>query len=429
MVGSGTLAGFIIVSKLFPLSGGWSKCLASCTLMDSPSYQRLQSSEFSLKFDHPRISRVYVNTLGSNLPNEDRYVTGGWKEDCTGLFGVIDGHKTQDCSEHLKNTLLAHLTDTFFEEKLIASSKTEKYSIPLPGRLQSKEQGSVLDLKPAAGKECSLKEGVTEALEKSFVSLDNKISEDALQCVRMINKGRSIKEEGMVDTIMKAVAGACALLTVISSQEIYVANTGDCRAVLGVKGTRHKEWIAVPLSFDQNAANSNEVDRVRQEHPNEVRSVIVNNRLLGGLMPFRSFGDIDYKWLKEDIESITYTPPNYLTPPYLTAKPVVNQRTFGGNEKFLILATDGLWDKLSNGKATNIVAASLYGDQPNSTISLTRLFTHQPDECCTDGNPATNLIWEALGGTEETVDNMLTLPQKLSRMYRDDITVIVIEFN
>lgn len=446
LLGSGTIAGFIIVSKLFPLSVGWSECLASSAIMSASSYQRLQSSEFMLKFDHPKIKRVYVNTLGSNSPNEDRYVTGGWKQDCTGLFGVIDGHKTQDCSEHLKNTLLAHVTDTFLEENVIESIKSEQYSIPLPDRFHSRDDRAkvvdhVLSLRPDGDdipddQECLLRERVEETLEKSFVSLDEKISENALKCVKLINKGRSIKEEGMLETIMKAVAGACTLLTLVSAQEIYVANTGDCRAVLGVKeGSRGgPRWSAVPLSTDQNAANSIEVERLKQEHPNEEASIIINNRLLGGLMPFRSFGDVDYKWLKEDVESITYIPPNYLTPPYLTARPEVTRRIWEGNEKFLILATDGLWDKLSNDKATNVVAASLYGDLPVSTRnSFTQFLTRSRtsvDECyCTDGNPATNLIWEALGGTKETVDNMLTLPKKISRMYRDDITVIVIEFN
>lgn len=37
-------------------------------------------------------------------------------------------------------------------------------------------------------------------------------------------------------------------------------------------------------------------------------------------------------------------PPYYYTPPYLTAKPQVAHHQLQPRDKFLILATDGLWD-------------------------------------------------------------------------------------
>lgn len=37
-------------------------------------------------------------------------------------------------------------------------------------------------------------------------------------------------------------------------------------------------------------------------------------------------------------------PPYYYTPPYLTAKPQVAHHHLQPRDKFLILATDGLWD-------------------------------------------------------------------------------------
>lgn len=37
-------------------------------------------------------------------------------------------------------------------------------------------------------------------------------------------------------------------------------------------------------------------------------------------------------------------PPYYYTPPYLTAKPQVVHHQLQPRDKFLILATDGLWD-------------------------------------------------------------------------------------
>jgi pyruvate dehydrogenase phosphatase len=50
-----------------------------------------------------------------------------------------------------------------------------------------------------------------------------------------------------------------------------------------------------------------------------------------------------------------------------------------------------------------------------------------------DGNAATHLIRSALGGTAYGVDHgrlsqMLTIPQDMVRMFRDDITITVIFF-
>ena len=430
VLGSGAVAGLIIVSKMFPIVHT-SRCLVSCTA-DSLAYRRLQANEVELKFNHPRIKSVYINNLPSNSPNEDRHVAGGWSRDCTGLFGVLDGHKSTHCSEHLKNTLLKHVTSAFIEEHLVdMTTKLVEYNTStfLPPSHRTKglpdegKDDSVINLTSDSPNQCLLSENVEEVLKKSFVSLDNKISEDALKCVRQVGMGRSIKEEGMFETIMRGLAGACALLSLVSANDIFIASTGDCRAVLGTIQDKSNDLLAIPLSLDQNAQNEFEVNRLKQDHPGEDDTIVMGNRLLGGLMPFRSFGDVDYKWEKKDLHIINQEIPYCKTPPYLTAEPVVTRHKINGNEKFLILATDGLWDKLYNDDAVNSVSNSLYGSGKSSLSSFVR---QKSQECCK--NPATNLLWKALGGEESVVDSMLDLPKQHSRMYRDDITIIVIEF-
>ena len=424
IISTGAIAGFLFVTRAL---GSAPVCSASCRVPNNPTYHRLQQNEAVFKVDHPRISSVYVNYLPSNSPNEDRHVIGGWKEDCTGLFGVIDGHKSSHCSEHLKNVLLKHVTSVFVEENIIDSSEVTEYSARAKNPFKSPNEDAIdthplIQLKPEVTDQCTLREGVEEVLQNSFVSLDNKISEEALKCVKLVNKGRSIKEEGMIETIMKAVAGACALLSLVSADDIFVASTGDCRAVLGIQGAGSHDWKATPMSIDQNAQNKEEVNRLKHDHPGEEDTVIIHDRLLGGLMPFRSFGDVDYKWEDENVKVVMNGVPYYKTPPYLTAEPVVTRRVMEGNERFLILATDGLWDKLSNENAVKVVGGSLYGEKVG-------FFSRQKEQCCEDGgNPATSLLWTALGGDETKVQDMLDAPKKYRRMYRDDITIIVIQF-
>ena len=103
-------------------------------------------------------------------------------------------------------------------------------------------------------------------------------------------------------------------------RDLYVACTGDSRAVAGVweespdgKGT----WRVEVLSEDQTGRNLNEVRRcaknckpennddlpprrIQSEHPaDEAHSVIKAGRVLGGLEPTRAFGDARYKWTRE----------------------------------------------------------------------------------------------------------------------------------
>ena len=196
-------------------------------------------------------------------------------------------------------------------------------------------------------------------------------------------------------------------------------------------------WLATPLSIDQTAANPDEVKRLQSEHPGEENFVIKNGRLLGQLQPLRSFGDIQYKWDKVTHSHVLtqvyggpIVPPSvYKTPPYLTAKPVVTHHHLQPHDKFLILATDGLWDMLSNEQAVGLVADFLKQQskdkgnkaEGDAADSQSELLEH---------NAATHLIRHALGGNDHSfVAQMLLVPDQYRRMWRDDITVTVLFFN
>ena len=90
-----------------------------------------------------------------------------------------------------------------------------------------------------------------------------------------------------LENLKRFYQGSCALTTCIVSNQLYLANTGDCRAVLGSK--IDGKWTATALTVDQTANNADEMIRVFKAHPGE--RVIRHGRLLGGLMPLRSFGD------------------------------------------------------------------------------------------------------------------------------------------
>lgn len=206
------------------------------------------------------------------------------------------------------------------------------------------------------------------------------------------------------------------------------------------------------MCIQHNADNRNEVERILSEHPlNENKTVIKMERLLGQLAPLRALGDFRYKWSKEVLNSIvvpyfgdTAIPPNYHTPPYLTAQPQVTYHKLTPKDKFLIIASDGLWDLMSPLEAVRLVGEHRSGKVTLSPLRLpsTDLTLCEVNEMLLqrkeglkkkplDENAATHLLRNALGGTEYGIDHakleqFLTLPSQVVRVFRDDITITVV---
>lgn len=87
----------------------------------------------------------------------------------------------------------------------------------------------------------------------------------------------------------------------------------------------------------------------------------------GELIPLRAFGDIRYKMPAKVLRSIAelcglppsypVTPRFYSSPPYLFATPqIACRRLDPRRDRFVILASDGLWDMLTPHQAVCVVA-------------------------------------------------------------------------
>lgn len=302
-------------------------------------------------------------------------------------------------------------------------------------------------------------DAVEVAIKTAFTRLDNEIVHKS---VEKVFKGGS--KIAAAELLQPALSGSCALLSFYDSKSklLRVACTGDSRAVLGRRSESGK-WTATALSEDQTGSSTSEADRMRKEHPGE-DYVIRNGRVLGGLEPTRAFGDAVYKWsrdvawkLREDFFGRSPSP-LLKTPPYVTAEPVVTTTKVSPEKgDFLVLATDGLWEMLTNEEVVGLVgkwieyqAASSAGSQfdaawskifgssktplpvepskvvgPDGNKTPIRLaqWGIDPDAkdrfVVKDKNVATHLVRNALGGTnDEQVCALLTLPSPFSRRYR-----------
>ncbi|KAJ3023182.1 UNVERIFIED_CONTAM: hypothetical protein HDU68_008748 [Siphonaria sp. JEL0065] len=363
--------------------------------------------------------------VASNDPIEDRHFEHVASNGL--LFAVIDGHGGTECAELVQKHLGAYVANALdaalpnHKKSWFAASKSTNLDF------EDTEDG------PSPKK----KEAITNALISAFTRLDDDIVNGGLDV------DLAATDVATADIIRKhlrpAIAGACSLLAYIDGNDIYVACTGDSRAVIGrrkVDGV----WESLDLSVDQTVRNANEYSRLLDEHPGELETVVVKGRVLGGLMPTRAFGDSRYKWPTRLAEVLLPNvtnrsiPKNYLTPPYVTAKPVVSHyRITPSRDLFLVLATDGLYDELSSQEVVTVVSGFLqhhqvaapptveWGTDPlaNKALSLTK-----------DTNAATCLIRNALGGSnEEKTKKLLGIPAPYSRRFRDDMTVNVLFFD
>lgn len=361
------------------------------------------------------------------------------------FWGVFDGHSGWTTSAKLRQTLVSY----------VARELNATYKSAL--------QDPQLNVPTA--------DAVDAAIKQGFVKLDYEIVHES---VSKVMKAQSKPVAAQI--LAPALSGSCALLSFYDSRskELRVACTGDSRAVLGRRLSNGK-WTATALSIDQTGGTPSEDARLRAEHPNEPY-VTANGRILGGLEPSRAFGDAVYKWSLDTQEKLkkTYfgrTPSKYLkTPPYVTAEPIITRTKIDpANGDFVVMATDGLWEMLTNEEVVGLVGqwlekqASLSGAQQSTTAGwLQSWFSSQKSQLpiehqnqggdagqraplrqqqwgiptgqdqrfvVEDKNAATHLVRNALGGRDkETLSALLTLPAPYSRRYRDDLTVQVIFF-
>ncbi|XP_036006475.1 pyruvate dehydrogenase [acetyl-transferring]-phosphatase 2, mitochondrial [Fundulus heteroclitus] len=427
------------------------------------------------EFDGRALSAVRKfdsNQLPANTPNEDRRSAATCLQSKGMLFGVFDGHGGWACAQAVSERLLYYVAVAMMPKQTLEElEKCMEHGRPVPPILQWYKHHADFNYRESASLYINHLRVFWQELLDNEDHDEGMSPQDALDCAfRRLDADISLEAQVPLSSdlmkstaIQVAFAGCTACVAHIGTDGIHVANAGDCRAVLGVQND-DGSWSAVPLSKDHNSQNHAELERIRAQHPPSERdTVVADDRLLGVLMPLRAFGDVRFKWSLElqqsilaglesgvDLDSLNlyqYTPPNYLTPPYLEVTPEITYHKLRPQDRFLILGTDGLWDEFASEEAVRLVGEHLSGIHLQAPVSplerklklgqmhellLKRRARASP---ALDTNAATHLIRHALGTGEygelsqERLASMLALPEDLARMYRDDITATVVYLN
>ncbi|KAL3508129.1 hypothetical protein ACH5RR_033511 [Cinchona calisaya] len=146
-------------------------------------------------------------------------------------------------------------------------------------------------------------------------------------------------------------SGSTALTIVRQGDLIVVANIGDSRAVLATTSVDGSCLIPIQLTVDLKPNLPQESERITQskgrifsshDEPGVYRVWMPNGNTLEGpgLAISRAFGDY------------------YIKDFGLISDPELTQRRITSRDQFAILATDGVWDVISNQEAVDIVSST-----------------------------------------------------------------------
>ncbi|XP_078430015.1 putative protein phosphatase 2C 38 [Wolffia australiana] len=258
--------------------------------------------------------------------------------------------------------------------------------------------------------------------EHLFHFLQKYLTEGKGMSGEIIRKAYLATEEEFISQVQKlwlkkpnmASVGSCCLVSIVCGGILYIANAGDSRAVLGVSDIGFKEITAVQMSSEHNAA----VDSVREElrlmHPDDPHIVLLKHnvwRVKGIIQISRSIGDAYLKKAEFNREPLParFRVAKTFHKPILSAEPCITSHKLSPQDQFLILASDGLWEHLTNQEAVEIVHSS-----PRNGIAR-RLVKAA--------------LQEAAKKREMRYSDLKKIDRGVRRHFHDDITVVVLFFD
>jgi len=345
------------------------------------------------------------------------------------LFAVFDGHggdfASHYCGTHLVDTLTSQ--DDWLEYlKLCERTNSTISSLHCNTTNNNRGKVSKKILKQKQQLEMKGLSLLKSALHSTFLELDTKLM-DAQRSIRISQLSQIeslvysynsnhelISEKDQYDVFIQGTSdyerimmfdrqlpnsmppgiplersGSTGVVVLITPNHIICANSGDSRGIL----SKSNSEVVLPLSFDHKPTNDGEVTRIENDD-----GFVRGGRVDGDLAVSRSFGDFGYKncyernIMKEEMEERerkgigrslsnlssssrgkntkekkkNYGPKDHrvtVTPDILVYKREPTK------DEFIVLACDGIWDRLSNKDCSDLVK-SLIHDEGETDVGL-----------------------------------------------------------
>jgi len=232
-------------------------------------------------------------------------------------------------------------------------------------------------------------------------------------------KGFKDTEDKFFDIVRKAWAmkpqiaavGSCCLVGVVCSSKLYIASLGDSRAVLGSYSSDTGTVVARQVSKEHNASIEAVRDELFAEHEDDPQIVVLKHgvwRVKGLIQVSRSIGDFYLKKAEYNREPLIarFRLSEPLKKPVMSAEPECSVINLGPQDEFIIFASDGLWEHLSNKEAVEIV-------HHNPRAGIARRLIKAA-------------LQEAAKKREMRYTDLKRIERGIRRHFHDDITVVVV---
>lgn len=264
---------------------------------------------------------------GAKINQEDAYFIGGrvsvrmtlngYSGPYEGCFGVFDGHGGDRAARYTAEHVFDRINEVYTQHQDI-----ERAIIDGVQRLDDEF--------------CS----IAKRTERLWISRTSTIAEapNGVAC-----------KMGVED-------GSTCLVAILRRGMIYVGNVGDSRAIIATKNGK-----CITLSIDQKPNRKDERDRIVARggyvtSPPRIAQIMRPiarlldvPRVNGSLAMSRSIGDISLKNV-------------------ITSEPEITKHQISNDDRYLIMATDGLWDMISSKSAAKM--ASKYADPQRAAAAL-----------------------------------------------------------
>ena len=248
----------------------------------------------------------------------------------------------------------------YYPEDLYKANQDAFKIIPkFNGKAETMFMG-VFDGHGSDGDSCSY--FVRDNIEKHLKKTMEKYPEDFEKAFKMsfINCNLDMHDQKFDDSM----SGTTAIAVYFSNTEITVANIGDSRAIVGER--KGKRIIAYSLSIDQTPYRADERERVKA-----AGAVVMSCDQLEGIVPFHENWGVN---LGEELDN-GGDPPRVWQPGKsfpgcaftrslgdavaeqigVTAEPELLNKELTREDKFLVVASDGVWEFLTNQSVTDMV--------------------------------------------------------------------------
>lgn len=223
-----------------------------------------------------------------------------------------------------------------------------------------------------------------EAMRRSFARMDKEVNETTMAATVCCGCKCELR------TPQRDAVGSTAVVAVVTTDKIVVPNCGDSRAVLCRNG------VAIPLSSDHKPDRPDELDRILAAGGRVI--YWDGARVLGVLAMSRAIGD------------------NYLKA-YVISEPEVTVMERNTDDECLILATDGLWDVVSNETACGVARMCLSARGSSSPAQ-------SPGSC--EANVVSAIAGENSDKACSDASILLT-KLALARHSSDNVSVVVVD--